>query len=118
MSRMKPFLILFFLVGLGSAVASDLNFTLANDTNRSFEGVYISASDDADWDGNILTRGRALAVGGKLDVRFESDASAPKWDLRIVDDEGLSVTFHSLKLEGAEKVTLKYVKGKVTAEVE
>jgi hypothetical protein len=115
---MKPFLVFLFLIGLGSAFASDLNFILSNDTNRSFEGVYISAADDADWDGNILTRGRALAAGGKLDVRFESTASSPAWDLRIVDDEGLTVTFHAIKLEGDDKVTLKYVKGKVTVEVE
>jgi len=115
---MKPFLIFLVMIGFGNAVAADLDFTLVNDTKRSFEAVYISATDNKDWDGNILTKNRVLQAGGKLIVRFGSDAKSPTWDLRIVDDEGLSVTFTDLKLEGMDKVTLKDVSGKIQAEVE
>lgn len=115
---MKPFFIFLVLIGLGNAVASDLDFTLSNETKRSFEAVYISASDDKDWDGNVLTRDRVLEAGGKLDVRFPQSAKSATWDLRVVDDEGFSMTFKDVDLEGARKVTLKPVNGKITAEVE
>ncbi len=115
---MKPFLIFLVMIGLSHAVAADLDFTLSNETKRSFEAVYVSATGDKDWDGNVLTKNRVLQAGGKLSVRFERSANSPTWDLRVVDDEGLSVTFTDLKLEGVDKVTLKDVNGKIQAEVE
>ena len=46
-------------------IASDLDFMLINKTARSFEGVYITASDNKDWDANILRDGKVLATGGR-----------------------------------------------------
>ena len=59
-----------------------------------------------------------LAAGGKIQVRFKSDARSEIWDLNLVDDEGLSVTFDKVKLAGVDTVTLKDVSGKITAEIE
>ncbi len=59
-----------------------------------------------------------LAAGGKIRVRFENDARSEIWDLNLVDDEGLSVTFDKVKLAGVDTVTLKDVNGKITAEIE
>lgn len=117
---MKAFTILLALIGtLGSAFAgSDLDFTLSNETNRSFEAVYISSSRDKDWDGNILPNKQVLKAGGQLVVRFAKTDTSPTWDLRIVDGDGLSVTFEDVNLAGKDKVTLKEVGGKVKAEVE
>lgn len=109
---------LFILLSVANAFASDLDFTLINNTARSFEGVYITASDNKDWDANLLLKGKVLAAGGKIDVRFKHDASSATWDLNLVDDQGLSVTFDHVKLADADTVTLKDVKGKITAEVE
>jgi hypothetical protein len=58
-----------------------------------------------------------LAAGGKIRVRFKSEAKSEAWDFNLVDDEGLSVTFDHIKLAG-ETVTLKNVNGKITAEIE
>jgi len=115
---MKFLLALIALLGLGNAVASDLDFTLVNHTPRSFEAVYITASDNKDWDGNLLPDGRPLVAGGKLAVKFDSHAKSASWDLNIVDSDGVSVTFDDVKLSGADTVTLKVVHGKITAEVE
>jgi len=111
----------FFLVVLltiANAFASDLDFTLVNQTGRSFEGVYITASDNKDWDANLLLNGKVLAAGGKIRVRFNNDAKSPTWDLNLVDDEGLSVTFDKVRLTDVDTVTLKDVNGKITAEIE
>ena len=57
---------LFIVLGVANAFASDLDFTLINKTARSFEGVYITASDNKDWDANLLFNGKVLAAREKL----------------------------------------------------
>jgi len=84
---------LFILLSIANAFASDLDFTLVNQTARSFEGVYITDSANKDWDANLLLNGKVLAAGGKIQVRFKSDAKSETWDFNLVDDEGLLVTF-------------------------
>ena len=112
------FRFLILLLSVANAFASDLDFTLVNQTARSFEGLYITASDNKDWDANLLLDGKVLAAGEKIQVRFKNDAKSETWDLNLVDDEGLSVTFDKVKLTGVDTVTLKDVNGKITAEVE
>ena len=111
------FLFVFFLT-VANAFASDLDFTLVNQTGRSFEGLYITASDNKDWDANLLLDGKVLAAGGKIRVRFKNDAKSETWDFNLVDDEGLSVTFSKVNLEDVDTVTLKDINGKITAEIE
>src|SRR4030095_2030039 len=115
---MKFRFFLFILLGIANASASDLDFTLVNQTARSFEGLYITASANKDWDANLLLNGKGLAAGGKIRVRFQSDAKSETWDFNLVDDEGLSVTFNKVRLAGVDTVTLKDVNGKITAEIE
>ena len=115
---MKFRVFLFILLSIANAFASDLDFTLVNETSRSFEGLYITAPENKDWDANLLLNGKVLAAAGKVLVRFKNDAKSETWDFNLVDDEGLSVTLDKVKLAGADTVTLKDVNGKITAEVE
>ena len=64
------FVLTVVLLSIANAFANDLDFTLVNQTGRSFEGLYITASDDKDWDANILLDGKVLTAGGKIQVRF------------------------------------------------
>jgi hypothetical protein len=112
------FSFLILLLSTANAFASDLDFTLVNHTGRSFEGLYITAADNKDWDANILLHGEVLAAGGKIHVRFKRDAKSEFWDFNLVDDEGLSVTFNKVDLANVDTVTLKDVHGKITAEIE
>jgi hypothetical protein len=109
---------LFILLSIANALAADLDFTLVNQTARSFEGLYITASDNKDWDANILLDEKVLAAGEKISVRFKSDAKSETWDFNLVDDEGLSVTFDKVNLAGVDTVTLKDVDGNISAEIE
>ena len=106
------------LLSIASAFGSDLDFALVNRTGRSFEGLYITASDNKDWDANILLDGKVLGAGGSIQVRFKNDAKSETWDFNLVDDEGLAVTFEKVKLAGVDTVTLKDVNGQITAEIE
>jgi hypothetical protein len=112
---MKLTFVLLILLGVANTLASDLNFTLSNETPRSFEGIYITASDNKDWDANLLLDGKVLATGGKIAVRFKGDAKSETWDLNLVDDQGLSVTFDHVKLTNVDTITLKDANGKITA---
>jgi len=115
---MKFRVFLLILLSIANAFASDLDFTLVNQTSRSFEGLYITAPDNKDWDANLLLNGKVLAAAAKIRVRFKNDAKSETWDFNLVDDEGLSVTLDKVKLAGADTVTLKDVNGKITAEIE
>ena len=116
---MKFRFFLFILVlSIANAFANDLDFTLVNQTGRSFEGLYITASENKDWDANILLDGKVLSAGGKISVRFKNDAKSDTWDFNLVDDEGLVVTFNKVNLAGIDTVTLKDVNGTITAEIE
>jgi hypothetical protein len=112
------FFFFILLLRVANAFASDLDFTLVNQTARSFEGLYITASDNKDWDANLLLNGKVLVAGGKIQVRFKNDAKSGTWDFNLVDDEGLSVTFGKVNLAGVDTVTLKDVNGTITAEIE
>jgi len=112
------FFLFVLLLSVANAFAADLDFTLVNQTGRSFEGLYITASDNKDWDANLLLEGKVLAAGGNIRVRFNNDAKSETWDFNLVDDEGLSVTFNKLDLTGVDTITLKDVNGKITAEIE
>ena len=112
------FVLAIVLLSVANAFANDLDFTLVNQTGRSFEGLYITASDNKDWDANILLDGKVLSAGGSTQVRFKNDANSETWDFNLVDDEGLSVTFEKVKLAGVDTVTLKDINGKITAEIE
>src|SRR4030095_17155740 len=110
--------LLILLLGVANAVANDLDFTLVNQTGRSFEVLYITGSDNKDWDANLLINGEVLDAGGKIQVRFKRDAKSEFWDFNLVDDEGLVVTFNKVDLEGVDTVTLNDVNGQITAEIE
>ena len=112
------FFLLILSLGIANAFANDLDFTLVNQTGRSFEGLYITDSNNKDWDANILLGGKVLAAGGSIQVRFKSEANSETWDFNLIDDEGLSVTFDKVKLAGIDMVTLKDVNGQITAEIE
>src|SRR6266550_5734878 len=112
------FFLFILLLSVANAFASDLDFTLVNQTGRSFEGLYITASDNKDWDANLLLDGKVLAAGGNIRVRFKTDAKSESWDFNLVDDEGLSVTFEKVKLAGVDTVMLKDVNGEITADIE
>jgi hypothetical protein len=107
-----------WMVTAGLAVASDLDFQLVNGTNRSFEAIYVSAAQDKDWDGNLLANRAVLAPGKVLQVKFPEDAKTPDWDLHLVDDEGLAVRFHGVRLEDADRLTIVEKSGHLTIEVE
>jgi hypothetical protein len=83
---------------------SVLGFTLSNLTGSTFRAVYISPSDSAGWEENILG-GDVLADGGALTVRFSPGEKATLWDLRV-ETMRRSAEWKGLDLRDASRVTL------------
>ena len=77
------FFFLILLLRVANTFASDLDFTLVNHTGRSFEGLYITSTDNKNWDANLLINGEVLVAGGKIRVRFKHDAKSPTWDFNL-----------------------------------
>jgi hypothetical protein len=107
-----------WLASAGLAAASDLDFQLVNATARSFEAVYVSAVEDKDWDGNLLSNRMVFAPGKTLTVKFPAEAKASDWDIHLVDDEGLTVRFQAVRLDSADRLTVVEKSGHLTLEVE
>jgi len=79
-----------------------------NQTGRSFEGLYITASDNKDWDAKYTSRRKSAAAGGKIQVRFRMTQNQ-EVGFHLVDDEGCPVTFRKGKAGSGDTVTLKDV---------
>lgn len=66
-----------------------LDFTLINRSKIALRGVYLSPSDSAGWQENVLERG-ILPSGEGLGIRFSPDEQTTAWDLRIESDQGIA----------------------------
>lgn len=93
------------------------DFTLINKTGVIINALYISPADKDDWEEDILGKDQ-LGDGETLDIKFDREEKADKWDLKVQDSKGNSIEWTGLDLLKISKVTLHYKDGKGTAEVE
>lgn len=87
--------------GVGGRVSG---LTLSNLTGSTLRAVYISPSDSAGWEENILG-GDVLDDGGALTVRFSPEEKSTLWDLRV-ETTRRSAEWKGLDLRDASRVTL------------
>ncbi len=101
----------------GTARAGDQDFTLVNKTGVTLDKVLVSPHDANHWGEDIMGKD-VLADGEEVLIKFHPSEDAEDWDLKIVDKEGTSVTWGSLRLTKITKLTIKIVDGKPVAEAE
>jgi hypothetical protein len=108
-----------FLAGpaVSTAFAGDQDFTLVNQTGVEIHNVHIAPHDSDEWGDDILGKD-TLENGDSVHITFSRKEKAAKWDLRVSDKEGNSLTWENLNLLEISKVILHYKNGKGTAEVE
>lgn len=107
-----------------STVRAELNldFELINSTGYTIKEIYIAPSSQEEWeptDKNVLPR--ALKDGESVEISFEPEAAAAKWDLKIIWAEGGdSVEWLGFNLSEISKISLLYNEktGETTAETE
>lgn len=100
------------MVGTVSTVRAGLNldFELVNSTGYTIKAIYIAPSSQDEWeptDKNVLPR--SLKDGESVEISFEPEAAAAKWDLKIVwADGGDSVEWLGFNLSEISKISLLY----------
>ena len=108
---MKKALILTAALLLGSAAAQagQQDFTLVNDTGRPICDVYISPSDVADWQEDLLENDKyCMAQGESYHITFSRDLKGIKmWDLRVIDDKGKDKVYDDINLMEVSNITLR-----------
>ena len=82
-----------------------LDFQLFNRTQVNIKKIYISPSNAADWDDDLLA-GRMLLNGADVFIEFHPGASQTSWDIRVEDGEGGALEFEDLDLSTTEQVIL------------
>lgn len=88
----------------------ELDFTLINKTGYDIKEVSVGPTGEKDWtDEDEILKGRTLANGSSLDIKFSPRETAANWDLMVVWSDGTGTEeWIKLNLTEIEKVTLKY----------
>ena len=101
-----------------SAEVAEQDFTLVNNTDVEIHQIFISTSDTADWEEDLLGDDNVLPAGNELEIKFSPDEDAELWDVRVVDGEGTAIDWTGLKLTEITKLTLQIEDGEPTATIE
>ena len=93
-----------------------LDFKLINKTGVDIYAIYISPSDVDEWQEDILDID-VLEDGESADIKFQPNATAKLWDLKVEDEDETAIIWEKLDLSKINVLTLKIVNGKPVAEI-
>jgi hypothetical protein len=88
-----------------SARAGLFGFALANFTGTTLRAVYISPSESAGWEENILGGGE-LADGATVVIGFSPEEKAASWDIRVEAVDNHFAEWKGLHLNDISRITL------------
>ena len=86
-------------------VDGNLDFALINFTGTELRSVYLSPSTSSGWEENIL-RGTTFKDGDTLNVRFDPNEKAAKWDMRVEGVDSRYAEWKQLNLRDISAMTL------------
>ena len=87
------------------ARADGLGFALANFTGTTLRAVYISPSDSAGWEENVLAGG-VLADGATVAIGFNPEEQSASWDIRVEAVDDHYAEWKGLHLRDVSRITL------------
>lgn len=93
------------MTGGAAAGARALGFELVNFTGSTLRAVYVSPSDSAGWEENILG-GAKLADGATVNVGFSPEEKTASWDIKIEAVDDHSAELKGLRLREVSRITL------------
>lgn len=88
-----------------TAHAGDQDFKLVNKTGYQIDSVYVSEASRRAWGRDIMGRD-ALAEDESVDITFNRNAQACRWDLKVRYNDGDEATWQNLNLCNISRVTL------------
>jgi hypothetical protein len=87
------------------ASAGTQDFLLVNETGVEIYSLYISETNNADWEEDVLGE-HVLPHGSRMTITF-AGRSACFWDMMVTDDQGGSVTWNGINLCTTTTVILR-----------
>ena len=107
---------LVLVTGFSFAGLQDANqdFTLVNETGVTIDSLYISKVSSNHWEEDVLGVD-TLPDGEEVEISFDSEENACKWDIMIKDEDGNEYFWRNINLCKIEKLTLHYEDGKAWA---
>lgn len=110
--------VLFFLLWYAApAAGAQQDFVLVNETGVTIQELYISPVKTDKWQEDVFGDA-VLPDGNEVVVTFPVDESHCRWDLKIVDSDEDEVVWNNLNLCKVKTITLYWVEGKATADLE
>lgn len=99
------------------AFAGQQDFEVKNATGVTVEKIYVSETSKDEWEEDVMGQD-VLKDGESVEIKFDRDTEACKFDLKAVDEDGDEMIFTGLDLCTISKVTLYWKDGKPYAETE
>lgn len=94
------------------------DFILVNETGVEIAQIFISAASAASWEEDLLDTSEVLPSGNEMKINFSPDEEAELWDIKVVDNEGVSIVWERLNLTKISRVILRIEDNEAVAEVE
>ena len=97
------------ILSVGATVlwAGDQDFVLVNRTGYGIDEVYLSPVKAKTWGDDVMGTD-TLANGNKVTIEFAHNATACKWDMKIVFEDGEEAVWEGFDLCKVSEITLKY----------
>ena len=80
-------------------------FALTNLTGATLRAVYVSPSESAGWEENVVGA-EELADGATVRVGFSPEEKAVSWDVRVVSKDDRFAEWKGLRLRDVSRITL------------
>lgn len=94
------------------AAADPRNFTLTNNTGKTIDELYVSPSNEEEWEEDVLGV-ETLEDEDEAEIDFsQDDRDECEYDLKIVFDDDSSAVWEDVDLCEIEDVSVSYVGGK------
>jgi len=89
----------------GARAQSQLDFQLVNRTGYEINEVYVGPVTSRSWGNDVMGDG-TLPNGRQVDIKFNRNASACEWDMKVVYSDGDESEFRGVNLCSVSRVTL------------
>jgi len=99
---------------VNAAQDKNLDFKLINSTGVGIDKVFLSPTSSEHWGEDVMGRD-TLPSGESVDIKFHSSETDCKWDLKVADAGGASITWTGLDLCSTESIELMFKDKKPTA---
>jgi hypothetical protein len=97
--------------------ATDLDFTLVNNTGKIIHHMYVSGHDDDNWGEDVLGKD-VLGDEESAEIKFSEGTASATYDIKLEFEDKSTGTWKNFDLKTIAKITVTYKDGKPWAKWE